>query len=519
MTLGSSVFHRNRWFRLSAAARISGLYFILASLWLVGSDSLLVSFIHEPANFIYLSEIKGAFFVLATSVGLFYLVRVSFRAEKTARKLAVEQNRLLEMVATNSEIGSVLDSMVCLIESQAPGIRCSVLRLEENRLRHTSAPNLPQEYCRAVDGLIIGPEAGACGTAAYLGQKVYCNDIETDPKWVAFRDAALPAGLRACWSTPLFTSDKKSVLGTFAIYSSESGLPTPQLESLFALASNLGTIALEQSEARSALLESHRDLEEKIAKRTEQLETVAMQAQAADRLKSAFLATMSHELRTPLNSIIGFTGLLLQELPGPLNIEQKKQLGMVKKSSRHLLSLINDILDISKIEAGQLETHRDRFSARDLLLSVHEELEPIATKKGLSFRIELSDEVQDIVSDERRFRQIVLNLVNNALKFTDNGEVVMKADVLSDFSLAITVRDTGCGIREEDHPKIFEAFSQVDAGLSRTHEGTGLGLAICKKLVELLEGTIGFESRWQRGSIFRVVLPPQALSIQIGDAA
>lgn len=476
----------------------------------------------DPKTLIYLSKFKGAFFVLATSLGLYFLVRFTVRAEEQARRLTAEQNKLLEMVATNSDIEIVLDSMIKLIEAQASGIRCSVLRLEDGKLRHTAAPSLPEQYCKAVDGLPIGPGAGACGTAAHTRQKVYCNDIATDPKWALFRDMALSFNLRACWSTPLLSSDSGDVLGTFAIYNSKPGPPTPEQESLFDLATYLGTIALEQDESREALLESHRNLEEKVAKRTEQLEEAVSQAQAADRLKSAFLATMSHELRTPLNSIIGFTGLLLQELPGPLNSEQKKQLGMVKNSSRHLLTLINDVLDISKIEAGQLETNRDPFSARDTLLMIHGELKPMAQKKGLEFRAEIAPEVEDIVSDERRFRQIVLNLVNNALKFTDEGEVVLQAENLSTEigrTLRVSVKDTGTGIKEEDHPRIFQAFSQVDSGLSRVHEGTGLGLAICKKLAELLGGTVGFESKWQEGSTFTLLLPLDPRVVCVEDAA
>ncbi len=355
---------------MSTATRISGLYLLLAVCWIFGSDSVLTLLAQDPKALIFFSKFKGAVFVFVTSVGLYFLVRYSVRVEEKARGLVVEQNKLLEMVATNSDIDVILSSMIRLIEAQTSGIRCSVLRIEDDKLRHTIAPSLPAEYCRAVDGMPIGPETGACGTAAFTRQKEYCNDLATDPKWALVREMVLAYDLRACWSTPLLSSETGEVLGTFAIYNSKPGPPTSEQESLINLATYLGTIALEQDKAREALLESHRNLEEKVAKRTRQLEEAVSQAQAADRLKSAFLATMSHELRTPLNSIIGFTGLLLQQLPGPLNEEQKKQLTMVRNSSRHLLSLINDVLDISKIEAGQLETKREPFSARDTLLMI-----------------------------------------------------------------------------------------------------------------------------------------------------
>jgi signal transduction histidine kinase len=229
-------------------------------------------------------------------------------------------------------------------------------------------------------------------------------------------------------------------------------------------------------------------------------------AQEADRLKSAFLATMSHELRTPLNSIIGFTGVLLQGLAGPLNAEQEKQLGMARDSSRHLLALINDVLDISKIEAGQLEVSCAPFEMRDAIEDTLRTISPQVQKKGLNLSVAIASNVGVVDSDRRRVEQILLNLLSNAIKFTEHGEVFLECRS-PDGWLEISVRDTGIGIRPEDLEKLFKPFRQLETGLNRRHEGTGLGLAICKNLVELLGGQIRAESQWSKGSTFTFTLP------------
>jgi PAS domain S-box-containing protein len=239
-----------------------------------------------------------------------------------------------------------------------------------------------------------------------------------------------------------------------------------------------------------------------------ELEKAKEAAESADRIKSAFLATMSHELRTPLNSIIGFTGILLQQLPGPLNDEQRTQMGMVQGAARHLLALINDVLDISKIEAGQLTMQRAPFDLRAAIEKVIETVAPMARSKQLQLLWQIAADVGPFVGDQRRIEQILLNLLSNAIKFTERGQVALYCTREGGW-VVISVQDSGCGIAESDRDTLFRPFRQLDTGLTRKHEGTGLGLAICKRLVDAMGGRIELGSEAGKGSTFTVRLPEE----------
>ena len=247
-------------------------------------------------------------------------------------------------------------------------------------------------------------------------------------------------------------------------------------------------------------------LEETVKKRTVELEIAKDRAESADKLKTAFLLNMSHELRTPLNSIIGFSGILLREFPGPLNEEQKKQLGMIQSSGRHLLSLINDILDLSKIETGKLTANSERFYIDDVIKEVIELEEPSALNKQLIIDFKQTPDHIEVVSDRKRIFQVILNLVNNAIKFTETGSVTINC-FQKNKSVSIEVYDTGIGIKKENIDKLFKPFIQLENDLVRNYEGSGLGLSISMKLIELLQGKLSVKSTFGVGSTFTITLP------------
>ena len=230
--------------------------------------------------------------------------------------------------------------------------------------------------------------------------------------------------------------------------------------------------------------------------------------QEASRLKSEFLANMSHELRTPLNAVIGFSEFLVDERPGPLNPKQKEYLQDILNSGRHLLQLINDVLDLSKVEAGKMDLFPETFVLPAAVEEVCSILSPLASKKNITVRKEIAPAVGQVTLDQQRFKQILYNLLSNAVKFTeDGGEVEIFAAPQDSHWFHLQVRDTGIGIRSEDLGKLFVEFQQLDAGFARRYQGTGLGLALTKKLVELQRGSISVESEPNKGSTFTVKLP------------
>ncbi|WP_215406421.1 response regulator [Janthinobacterium sp. JC611] len=232
----------------------------------------------------------------------------------------------------------------------------------------------------------------------------------------------------------------------------------------------------------------------------------------ASRMKSAFIANMSHELRTPLNAIIGFTGALLMKLPGPLTSDQDKQLNTIRASARHLLSLINDILDVAKIEAGKLTLSIEPVHCQELMAEVADTLRPLAQQKGLALEMALGEAGQPPViidTDRRALTQILINLLNNAIKFTEQGTVRISLAQREEDGVLVTemsIADSGAGIKEEDQAKLFQAFSQLDSTSTRHVEGAGLGLYLCQNLANAIGGALFFNSDYGSGSTFTLAL-------------
>jgi PAS domain S-box-containing protein len=275
------------------------------------------------------------------------------------------------------------------------------------------------------------------------------------------------------------------------------------------------TEALEKARLYEQLKQASVELERKVqeatgelAQQNELLRRQHIALEQASALKSQFLANMSHEFRTPLNAILGYTHMLLNNVTGPVSDPQRKSLSRIDSNSRHLLALINDILDITRIEAGRMPLNATTFGVGELFEEVQSELEPIIKRSNLAVSTKVRGAVPGLRSDRQKVKQIVLNLLSNALKFTPAGSVTMTASYDGRLrQIAIAVKDTGVGIPEDDQVKVFEDFRQLDSSPARGYGGTGLGLSICRRLAQILGGTIDLQSTQGQGSTFTLRLP------------
>jgi signal transduction histidine kinase len=247
-----------------------------------------------------------------------------------------------------------------------------------------------------------------------------------------------------------------------------------------------------------------------------EIEEKGHELEEASKHKSQFLANMSHELRTPLNAILGYTELIVDGVYGDMPEKAQATLKRITANGKHLLGLINDVLDLSKIEAGQLTLALDDYSMKDVVHSVYGAVEPLAADKKIAFKAEIAPDLPSGRGDERRLTQVLLNLVGNAIKFTDSGEVAIRASA-SNRTYSVSVRDTGPGISEADQAKLFQEFQQADDSITRKKGGTGLGLAISKRIVEMHGGHIQLDSELGKGSTFSITLPIR-VEQQVADA-
>jgi signal transduction histidine kinase len=245
-----------------------------------------------------------------------------------------------------------------------------------------------------------------------------------------------------------------------------------------------------------------------LATQNELLRRQAIELEQASRLKSQFLANMSHEFRTPLNAILGYTHMLLQGVAGDLLPAVKRQLQRIDSNGRHLMTIINEILDITRIEAGKMPMQLSEFNLNELVPEVMTELDPVISRSKLTVAPKLSPDLPSIYSDRQKVKQIIVNLLSNALKFTHEGGIRITVGYSpAERTASVAVADTGIGISPENHEKIFEDFRQVDDSPSRQYGGTGLGLAICRRLATALGGRIILESTMGVGSTFTLTVP------------
>jgi PAS domain S-box-containing protein len=273
------------------------------------------------------------------------------------------------------------------------------------------------------------------------------------------------------------------------------------------------TKQVENERLYEALKQLNADLENRIreatadlAEQNARLQWQSQEVERANKLKSEFLASMSHELRTPINALIGYTALLLDGVLGEITAKQRDALTRGRAAAEHLLALINDILDLAKIEAGKMPLHVTEVTIRDIVLEVGQQIEPMVRKKALEFNTEVSSDTPSLLTDRTKVKQVLLNLLSNAVKFTTKGSVTIRACKVA-AGVQIDVIDTGIGIRPDDLQAIWEDFRQVDQSRTREFGGTGLGLSITRKLLDRLGGTVSVKSTYGEGSTFSVTLP------------
>ncbi len=339
----------------------------------------------------------------------------------------------------------------------------------------------------------------------------------TDIAFAPWRTAAEKRGYLASMAVPLIDSSHECV-GVLNFYSGDTDYFTSDRMQLCQIFANQAAIAIENARHVTGL-------EEKVDVRTREYESINFElqqinrelevrrkeAESANRAKSDFLASMSHELRTPLNAIIGFSDLMIRGMSGQLLEKQKEYLGDIYAGGRHLLSLINDILDLSKVEAGKMGIEASEYDLAELIGRSLVMFREKALKHRLDLRAEIEDAIPPVLGDERKIRQVIYNLVSNAVKFTPDGGVIVirAAKVQADHRdhVEIAVSDTGIGISPEDQKRLFQPFSQIGHHLTKEHEGSGLGLALCKSFVEMHAGVIRVESAPGKGSTFTLRIP------------
>jgi signal transduction histidine kinase/ActR/RegA family two-component response regulator len=539
--------------------------------------------------------------------------------ERSSR-VAEEERRVLELVATGASLRQVLDALATGLERLSPERLCTILLLDETgrHLQSMSGPSMRPEYMQSIDGLEIGPEVGACGSAAFRNQTVVVEDIATDSRFSGVKDRVTAFGLRSCYSVPIRDS-KHGVLGVFAMYHPRPGIPRPRERRLVEAGARLAGNAIERlraqeqlranairmalaeqaagfgvwdfdvvanrvtiSEGLSAMLgrspggplqmsleqlneHTHPDDIEPMRQDFEAafaagsgaqtefrivwpdasirrvrararlelregrpakvtgalidvtkehemllgLQQARAEAERAASVKSEFLANMSHEIRTPMNGIIGTISLLQDS---DLSAEQKEHFKIIQSCGASLLHLVDDILDVAKIEAGKLTLERTPFRLAEMLANALAVVAPAAAQRGLQLRQAAAPGLPAMLSgDPQRVQQVLLNLLSNAVKFTDLGCVAMEVSVMKrgpeGVQVRFAVRDTGIGIPVQAREVIFEPFVQGDTSTTRRYGGTGLGLPICAKLVALMGGELELESELGRGSTFSFTVP------------
>lgn len=415
------------------------------------------------------------------------------KVEVRTRELARSVEELKALGEVSQAVSSTLDLQTVLATIVAHAVQLSGTEAgaiyefdeatQEFQLRATH--RMSEELIQAVREFPIKLGETVVGRAGLTRQAVQVPDILNEPSY-PLREAVQRAGFRALLVVPLLREEK--IIGALVVRRREPG--QFQNETVDLLQNFATQSALAIQNARLFL-----EVEEK-----------GRQLEIANKHKSEFLANMSHELRTPLNAILGYAELILDKIYGDVPEKIQDVLERLEKNGRHLLGLINDVLDLSKIEAGQLTLSLNEYSMKEVVQTVFTAVESLAAEKNLELKITVPPDLAPGKGDEQRIAQVLLNLVGNAIKFTEEGEVNVEV-AASNGTFLVSVSDTGPGLSEADQQRIFEEFHQADSSSTRKKGGTGLGLSIAKRIIEMHGGRIWVESSLGKGSTFRFTLP------------
>jgi signal transduction histidine kinase len=390
------------------------------------------------------------------------------------------------------DLQSVLDSLLRTAGRLCDADMGTITQKRGDRFYRAVSFGFPTAFIEYIKDRPVEPgRTTGTGRALVEGKIVHIPDVHSDPEF-DWPEAQKLGGFRTMLGVPMLREGVP--VGVMALTRSEVRPFTDKQIELVATFADQAAIAIENVRLFDEIQDKSHQLEE------------------ASQHKSRFLANMSHELRTPLNAILGYTELIQDSVYGEPPEKMQSVLERIQRNGKHLLGLINDVLDLSKIEAGQLVLNLDSYSIRDVVHGVYSAVEPLAAKKNLALKVEMPKDLPSGRGDERRLTQVLLNLVGNAIKFTDQGEVSIKASA-GNGTYSLAVRDTGPGISEADQSKLFQEFQQADSSITKAKGGTGLGLAISRRIVEMHGGRIWVESRPGQGSVFSLTLPIKAEQI------